>query len=150
MKAGLNEHRDSVDVIRNYMLKLASSFIVAVLVTIAACSTTGFGPGAQGAHPPPLPAGAQLVLWEHYCVNPRSVSDFNTVLAEAGAAGWEMVGVGVTQSNLLACFKRPAARSSAPTSPQPLPSAGSGAAPGASTPDRGRRRAGDLGSNKPG
>lgn len=80
-----------------------------LLVLSAGCATRSFGSGASGSHPPPLPPGAAVPKWEHFCS--QVVGDeleLSKYLDEAGENGWELVSWSIADhNNNLACFKRP-------------------------------------------
>jgi hypothetical protein len=85
-------------------MRLVIAPLLLLFAFAAGCSATAYGPAAGDMPPPPKP-GAVVKRWEHYCVNPRA--DVNEVLERVSAAGWEMVGVGMSQYGVLLCFKRP-------------------------------------------
>ncbi len=45
--------------------------------------------------------------WAHLCLQARSAEQLTALANQAGAQGWEMVGVGATDSTTEACFKHP-------------------------------------------
>jgi hypothetical protein len=79
-----------------------------LLVLSAGCATQSFGSGASGAHPPPLPPGAAVPMWDHFCsqVVGRQ-AEVSRYLDEASENGWELVSWSIAERSNLACFKRP-------------------------------------------
>ncbi|HEX7841748.1 MAG TPA: hypothetical protein VF469_29965 [Kofleriaceae bacterium] len=68
-----------------------------------------YGAGASGGHPPPLPPGATVSKWDHFCgIVVGQAAEVTRFLDEASDAGWELVGWSIAQNGSnLACFKRP-------------------------------------------
>ena len=85
-------------------------FVLALCVLGAGClpTTQSFGSGMTGAHPPPLPPGASVPKWDHFC---SIVAGGQNVAAryldEASENGWELVSWSISDAGNLACFKRP-------------------------------------------
>ena len=77
-------------------------------------------------HPPPLPPGAVVPKWDHFCSIVRDrFNEVSRFLDEASNNGWELVSWSIAEyGDNLACFKRP--RLAAPGGQAPAP-----AAPGA-------------------
>jgi len=81
-----------------------------LLVLGAGCvaPTRSFGSGTFGAHPPPLPPGASVPKWDHFCSTVNGDSEeYNRYLDEASESGWELVSWSIANGWNLACFKRP-------------------------------------------
>ena len=85
--------------------------IAALLIALGmtACTRVNtYGASASAGHPPPLPAGAVVPMWEHFCGMPMGRPDsLITLLDEASANGWELVSQSMDHSALVLCFKRP-------------------------------------------
>lgn len=75
-------------------------------LAVGGCAGTSYGVTKDGTFPP-KPAGAEYPSWEHLCVVFDS-SNGSDVLNNAGAEGWELVGLGIQGADSLMCFKRPA------------------------------------------
>ena len=76
-----------------------------------------YGASASAGHPPPLPAGTTVPMWDHYCAEPTGhTGALITLLDEASASGWELVGMAYDSPTTLICFKRPRT-TPAPTEP---------------------------------
>lgn len=99
---------------------------VLLLGLSAGCSTTSYGSGAAGSHPPPLPPGASAPKWDHFCSEVAGTHDaVSRFLDEASENGWELVSWSIASPGNLACFKRPRAAAAAPgAEPPTLPAAG--------------------------
>ena len=93
-------------------------FSLLLVLGTAACART-YGSGAFNGHPPPLPPGVTVPIWDYFCGGTAEdeLTNLTNVLDEASANGWEMVSCGVTGSYTLCCFKRP--HMGAPRAPQP-------------------------------
>lgn len=89
------------------------------LVVGAGCgASSSYGAGAAGAHPPPLPPGASLPKWDHFCSILAKESEITRYLDEASENSWELVSWSIGNGGNLACFKRPRV---AATTPSPAP-----------------------------
>jgi hypothetical protein len=90
------------------------SFLAAALA-LSACAARAetFGSSIPGGGPPPLPPGAQVPFYDHYCsllTAGRDAEDaFSRLLDDASNAGWEMVSAATYEHASLFCFKRPRA-----------------------------------------
>jgi hypothetical protein len=87
-------------------MKLA---IASLLVLTGACR-----PAAPGAafptsslpeHAPPLPPGAVVPKWDHFCIEVWYDKEIVGVLAEASENGWELV-TAAQRPEVMFCFKR--------------------------------------------
>lgn len=92
--------------------------LLLTLVIVSGCGPRAFGTGMRGEDSiPPRPVGASYPNWEHLCVGLGA--QFGEVLDRAGAAGWEMVGIGTDGGGVIVCFKRPAVTGPASTLADP-------------------------------
>ncbi len=108
------------------MRKYASALVCLVLGSVAGAALPRL---AAQAVPAPSSHAPRPTRWEQTCVlkggipsdredRPRAMESLTQSLASRGADGWELVDVpvlmyggnGVTRSELLLCFKRPAAQ----------------------------------------
>jgi hypothetical protein len=87
----------------------------------AGCGTTSYGSGAVGAHPPPLPRGASVPKWDHFCSIVGAAGEISRYLDEASENGWELVSWSISGNGNLACFKRPRVTVAAPENTPPAP-----------------------------
>ena len=91
---------------------VCSSLVASLVLLLAGCGARQLGNSSGSGLPPPMPAGAHLPRWEHYCVYPDT--DLTRVLNTAGEEGWEMVTI--TPGGGMICFKR---RRPDPVTPTP-------------------------------
>src|SRR5262249_24075082 len=94
---------------------MRTTIVLACGLLFAVGCTPTYSFGTSGARRtgeqviPQLPPNAQsLPRWDHICLTGGTgLGDVSTRIAEAGAAGWEMVSFSLSGSGYMACFKRP-------------------------------------------